>query len=103
MFLYFLVCLRPSGQNLQIPVCNWSTTRLYDVTHLLLRQGGGGLGDRCVGREGLASGTWKGAEEESGQTELEAELGRGWGVTWSLSKEGPRLQSGRASRRLTPH
>lgn len=77
MFLYFLACLRPSGQNLQIPVCNWSTTRLYDVTHLLLRQGGGGLGDRCVGREGLASGTWRGAEEESGQTELEAELGRG--------------------------
>lgn len=42
-----------------------------------------------------------GAQKESGQTEGEAELGRGWGATWSLSKEGPRLQNGRASRRLT--
>lgn len=43
----------------------------------------------------------EGAEESSGQMELEAELGRGWVATWSLSKESPRLQSGRASRRLT--
>ena len=60
--------------------------------------GGLGIGVR-EGRPGI----WppEGAEEESGQTALEAELGRRWGATWSLSKEGPRFQSGRASRRLT--
>lgn len=48
-------------------------------------------------------GIWhpEGAGEESGQTELEAELGRGGGATWCLSKD-PKFQSGRASRRLTP-
>lgn len=52
---------------------------------------------------GKEDGIWhlEGAEEESGQTELEAELGKRWDATWSLNRKGLRLWSGKTSRRLT--
>lgn len=83
--LYFLACLRPSGQNLQIPACSWSMMHLYDDTHLVLCQGGGGgLREGGVGRGGGASGPWRGQKSHQARWNWKLNWGGG-GVPLGLS------------------